>query len=119
MGQTQDKLIAAKRISDALAEWVETDEKSQVHVFESAAGNLRAVVGSRRFNGMNPVQRQEEIWRFLESKLAKDELLHLFGVHAKDATEYAADEFRWRSSAAVDLFIRGAENGKRNGNGNE
>jgi len=111
MDQAQDRLKAAEIIQKALESFVEDSEKSHVHVFESPAGNLRAVIGTKKFDQMSPIQRQEAIWHYLDESVPRETLVALFGVDTKDAEEYAADQFRQRSSAAVDLFIRGTING--------
>lgn len=108
MASTDDKLAVAERIRKALEEFVDADERARIVVFESSAGNLRAVVPSRKFSDKGPVERQDAVWDFLKKKLDPKDLVRLYGVHAMDPKEFTADEFRQRSSAAVDLFVRGS-----------
>ena len=103
--QTQDKLAIAERIRKALEEFVEPDEKKAIVVFESSAGNLRAVVGSRKFLPMSPVQRQQSVWKFLHDKVDPTDLVRLYGVHTLDPREFAEDQFRKTSSTAVSTFF--------------
>lgn len=114
MDQTQNKLAHAEKLRKALEHFVFEDERDCVVVFESSVGNLRAVVGSRKFTGMGPVQRQKAIWDFLTGELPREDLIHLYGVHPLDPQEFAADRFRKFSSTAVSTFfypdaLRGSE----------
>lgn len=99
MANTDDKLEVAERIKKALEEFVDADEKGRIVVFESSAGNLRAVVPSRKFSHKGPVERQDAVWDFLKKKLDRKDSVQLYGVHAMDPKEFAAEELRQRSSS--------------------
>jgi len=103
--QTKDKLANAEKIKRALEKFVFDDEKQCVIVFESSVGNLRAVVGSRKFTDMGPVERQEAVWEFLTKELRREDLVQLYGVHPLDPQEFAVDKFRKFSSTAVSTFF--------------
>jgi stress-induced morphogen len=109
MASSQNKLEIAKRIRSTLERFVEEDERGQIQVYETAAGNLRAVIGSRKFKGCGPAMRQEIVWDFLRANGDAEDLVHLIGVDPKDPDEYATDEFRRMSSASVDFYINGRD----------
>ena len=108
MVERQGKLDIARRIEEALLNFLSDEEKKQnsVVVFESTTGDLRAVVGSDKFKGKGPVERQEIVWDYLNKALHADVIAWLAGVQPRDMDEFRADKFRERSSTAYSTFVR-------------
>lgn len=100
MGKTSDMIAAAKLLKAALESFVDPSERMNILVFQSSPGNLRAFVGTNKFKGKGPAQRQNEIWTFLKNKVASDQLQHCIGVHTLDAGEY--EEATFPSAAALE-----------------
>ncbi len=88
MAEKNDLRIAAEAIETALKAFVLDSETQRVHVFESQWGNLRAVVGSARFENMGIGERQEAIWKHLRERVDPKYRVYCYGVHPMDPQEY-------------------------------
>lgn len=97
---------AAEELEAAIHRFVDDDERDKVHVVESTPGHLRVIVGSRKFENVGVVERQNLVWAFLdeevEGKRIQPETMRLcWGVHALDPEQYYAEHFpQDRSSSA-------------------
>jgi len=92
---------AARAIRLALKAFVAKDERDNVQFFESSPGSLRFIVGSDRFKGVGPVDRQDMVWDHLKKHVEDDSLSFCSGVHAYDLDEYEEAFFPQDMSSSV------------------
>lgn len=79
---------AADAVNRAFDEFAGTDQPHFVRVFESSAGNLRAILATDRFKEVGSTARQILIWEFLKEHVPPEHLHHLSGVQTLDVDEY-------------------------------
>lgn len=80
----------ATDIRKALEAMVKGHGSSDVRVFESWPGNLRATVVSDFFKDMGLSDRQENVWAYLKKHVSAAHLSRLYVVRPYDTKEFAA-----------------------------
>lgn len=113
MGERAAVIQAGKAIASALKGFVSDSESGYIHVFTSVSGHLRVVVGSDRFKGKGPVDRQNLIWDYLKQHVSTEQLVCCHGVHPLDLEEYGAALLRKTSMGSMELFMSGADEHSR------
>lgn len=97
---------AADELQAAIRRFVHDDEQDKVHVVESTPGHLRVIVGSRKFERVGVVERQNMIWEFLDEevkgkRIQAESLRLCWGVHALDPEQYYAEHFPQDQSSSA------------------
>ena len=104
MGEKAALIEAAKAIGKVLKGFVLDNESRNIHYFESSPGHVRFLVGSDRFKGVGPAERQDMIWEHLERRVPPDQLSFCLGVHTMDVAEFTEATFPEASSGSVPMF---------------